>query len=242
MYKIVIIFLFTVVSGFAYGSTIQLAPTDDAFIVDDLNDPVVSETLRRTNAGNLDFLRVWYAWNVTTDENQFLSLAYLKFDLSDLTRDEIASAKLAMYAESVLLSEESRVVSIYVGNESSWDESTVTFGNAPQFSETPAGTKSLINKPGWYEWEITNAVKEKAGNPITLVVIFETIEDKSEDLAVFTSKEGNVTSNTPVLIIQQPEPTPLFDVNAGFLASIFAIAAAAGLGIMFGFFLARRKK
>ena len=46
-------------------SEIEISPTDDAYVITDLNDPQDLHHLRSLNTGNLEFLKVCYSLYVT---------------------------------------------------------------------------------------------------------------------------------------------------------------------------------
>ncbi len=238
MYRYLLAFtLITIVIGTAYA-TMELLPTDDAYVVTDINDPMKKQGLQTLNTGNLTYLRVWYAWNVTEAHNRILSVAYLKFDLSGLTQDQIASARLDMYAQNAMLTAGSRLVSVYMASTSSWRESTLIYQNKPNFSTDPIATVS-ISSPGWYGWDLTSAVKEKAGSQLTIAMLLQSILNKNQEMVVFTSKEGD-PAHSPRLVIDTSAGSSLLDSDYSIRVLGAGITLAIGGGAV-GFILYRRR-
>ena len=84
--------LIPLVISIAYGqelNTIKLVPTDDAYVVSDITNFVDNVGLRDLNTGDAGFLKIWYAFNVTENQEKILSAGYLKFDLTELDADDI---------------------------------------------------------------------------------------------------------------------------------------------------------
>ncbi len=239
MYKYLLaLTLFTVVINTAYANTMELAPTDDAYVVADFNDPANRLGLQTLNTGNFTFLRVWYAWNVTDAGNKILSIAYLKFDLSGLNRDQVTSARLDMYAQRVQLTGDSRFINVYIASMSSWKESTLTYQNKPSFSTNPAATLT-VSIPGWYGWDLTSAVKDKAGSKLTVAVLLKDILNKNQEMVVFTSKEGD-PAHAPRLVIDTSAGSSLLDSDYSIRILGAGITLAIGGGAV-GIILYRRR-
>jgi len=217
--------------GFAQQDKIlELTPTDDAYVVSDLNDPIDKLGLRTLNTGNFKFLKVWYAWNVTGAETmKIVSLAYLKFDLSDVTQDRVSSAKLKMYALNMTLTGVSRFIDVHVGSMSPWRESTLTYPDAPSFPADPFATTS-ISLPSWYEWDVTDAVKEKAGSDLTLVMLMKRLINNTEEQVVFASKDTDDRSLMPRLVIETTAEASTSVSSSGDVMPILAAGIAAGAG------------
>jgi len=230
--------LITILVGTAYASTMELLPTDDAYVVNDFNDPTNKQGLQTLNTGNLTFLKVWYSWNVNDAGNKILSIAYLNFDLSGLSRDQINAARLDMYAQQVKLTAASRAVSVYVASISPWKESTLTYQNKPSFSTNATATAS-VSLTGWYGWDITSAAKEKAGSKLTLVVLLPDIMNKNEEIVGFTSKEGD-PAHAPRLVIDTSAGQGLLGSDYSIRILGAGITLAVGGGLV-GFILYRRR-
>ncbi len=239
MYKYLLAFtLITIVIGTAYAKTMELAPTDDAYVVADFSDPTNKQGLQALNTGNSTFLRVWYSWNATDAGNKILSIAYLNFDLSGLNRDQISSARLDMYAQNVMLTGNSRLVGVYIAPSSPWKESTLTYQNKPNFSRNGTATVS-VSLPGWYGWDLTSVVKEKAGSKLTVAVLLKDILNKNQEMVVFTSKEDD-PAHAPRLVIDTSAGSSLLDSDYSIRVLGAGITLAIGGGLV-GFILYRRR-
>ncbi len=219
--------------------TLEIFPSDDAYIVYDVNDPDDKQGFRSLNTGSLKFLKVWYAWNVThAEKNEFVSFAYLKFDLSQISADKVASAKLRLYAQNITLTGASRLVDVHVASPSPWDESTLTYLNRPLFPNDPAASTS-VRDLGWYEWNLADPVKQGAGSSLTVAVLLRTLFIHNEEQVVFSSKEAVDSSLRPELLIETSK-TGFF---AGDSTPIIAAAIVVGIaGAAFVAVIYRRRK
>ena len=240
---IILVIVAGMTSGFAQqAKMLELEPTDDAYVVSDLNDPTDKLGFRTLNTGNFKFLKVWYAWNVTgAQDNKIVSLAYLNFDLSALNPDQITSAKLKMYAQNTTLTGVSRLVDVHVANMISWKESSLIYRDAPTFSANKTASVS-VSDTGWYEWDLTKTVKEKAGSNITVVVLLQKLLNNREEQVVFTSKEADDRSLRPRLGIEMTTaPAVVADSSLDAMSLMIAgIAAGVGGGVA-GFIFYRRR-
>ena len=114
------------------SNVIELIPTDDAYVLANLQDPTDTQELRKLNSGNLDHLKIGYAINTADIPNQNLGTALLKFDLGDLSDKQINSVTLRLYADQIQLSEP-QDVGVFLVNNSTWNESTITYDTMPAF-------------------------------------------------------------------------------------------------------------
>jgi RNA polymerase subunit RPABC4/transcription elongation factor Spt4 len=223
--------------------THSLAPTDDAYVVSDLNDVEDIPGLRKLNTGDLPFLKIWYAWNVTADNTKILSFAYLHFDLSGLNKEQAASAKLRMYAQNVSLSADSRPVDLHLASIQPWEENTIRFVDAPTFKANLVDT-ATITTPGWYEWNITEAVRENAGSNMTLAVILQQLVDNNEELVIFASKDTLNDSFRPALEVElvpsSAASLPVVDTSNSML-TLGIILAIVSAGTVAGYTVYRKK-
>ena len=117
----------------------------------DHNDPVNANELKIANTNDLDFIKIWYAWNVTTTgTEQILGMSFLKFDLSDLNSNEIDKATLNMHTYS----------------DNTWNESELNFTNKPDFIKEIAFAE-INNVNDWISWNVTYIIKENTDSEIT---------------------------------------------------------------------------
>ncbi len=147
-------------------------------------------------------------------------------------------ARLDMYAQNAMLTGDSRLVSVYIASTSSWRESTLIYQNKPNFSTDPIATVS-ISSPGWYGWDLTSAVKEKAGSQLTIAVLLQSILNKNQEMVVFTSKEGD-PAHAPRLVIDTSAGSSLLDSDYSIRVLGAGITLAVGGGAV-GFILYRRR-
>jgi len=185
------------ISAFAEEQII-LNPTDDAFVLADLHYEDDPEGLRQINMGASEILQVYYSWNVTATENQYVSPAYLKFDLTDLISDEIDSATLRIYVESGVTPFASADVGVYFTSYLDWSESNLTYDTSAILSDLRGIIP--ITSQNWYVLDLTTLVKENSGKQLGLGLFFTEIKPNNEEIVVFSSKES---ANSPQLIIKK---------------------------------------
>ena len=189
---------------------IRIAPTADAYVVNDLNDPTDKAGLQNLNTGDLEFMKVWYAWNVTkSGKEKILSLGYMKYDLSNLDAKFVESAKLQMSVKIANLTGAARPVDVFLAKDGKWDEHALAFSNAPAFMANVNSSSSVVSKPDkYYTWDITDMVKQKAGSDLSMVVALKTLYEKSEEQVVFYSKEAQDKTKIPTLLIDYSGKIP----------------------------------
>lgn len=222
---------------FAYGAKqIELTPTDDAYVLKDINDPVDKAGLRSLNTGDLEIMKIWYAWNVTSTGNeQIISMGYMKFNLKDINAEYVESAKLQLYAYVVTLTGASRAIDVHLVENGTWDERTLVYDNATVFNANASATTSISKAETFYTWDITELVKERAGSELSLVILFKTLYHNNEEQVVFHSKDVQDASKVPKLLIDYTGslPSDVIDNNMIMYGSIAAAAAAGGVGFLF---------
>lgn len=136
-----------------------------------------------TNFGSEPELEV----NQGADSNGFRK-TYTQFDLSQVS--EVDQALIRLYANTEL----SCQVTAYEVSNTSWTEEAVTWNTAPALGTAIATTQIGTDKK-YYEWDITEYVKNNMGNNISIAFY----DESASDMAVsFSSKEGD---NTPQLKI-----------------------------------------
>jgi hypothetical protein len=213
-----IILLFLLTSNFVSSlaeSEIKLQPTDDAHILADLSDPADTSRLMQTNTGNFDSIEMVSAWNATEADNAFVSIGYLKFDLSKQNNYNLEKAELKMLTREVALSETpKKVVLLHVSN-SNWKESDITYLKRPFFSTTVASSAEIAAQNTWYSWDVTELVKQNPGSELSFALTFETGRDNAQDYVSFYSKEFPNTEFWPHLVLSYSSlPTPSFDSSS----------------------------
>ena len=224
---------------------IVLTPTDDSYIGYDVADPQDSYNLNPLNFGDKEFLKLWYAFNISNyTENRFLSNAYVKFDLSDISQN-INSAKLRMFAYNVDLAFDDIGVGVHA-TESSWSESSLNVSNAPKFTVEPIDTVLIHESDRWYEWDVTEEVKSNADSSLSFSMIFSEITDGFVETVVFASKENPNLDQRPSLVIY-PEPSfgeneDLEDSVSEIDNSLIIILGAITVGIVVIFYIKKKKQ
>lgn len=215
--------------------TMVLTPTDDAYVVADLNDPSDKLGLRRLNFGGLKFLKTWYAWNVTGEGEKVFAIIYLKFNLPT-SASRIKEAVLELFAQRVDITDAFRPVDVHlVDLEDGWSEQELNFSNAPSFERVPSSTTYVSESGRWYGWDVTAIVRERVGSNVTFLVTLRSLYLNEEEQVVFVSKEAQ--ENRPKLSITYVEEAPWFISVQSWWYLIVIVAS-----ITTGLYVARRIK
>jgi len=182
------------------SNVVRLYPTDDTFVIADINDPDDIKGLQEHVLGELDVFTTWYSWNVS-DETKIFSMSYLKFDLTNISSNEIESATLLLYANKTQTVELAPNFAIYSLNSTSWSEKDLSYNDnvAPleRISDIIA-----INDPGLYELDITPYVIDNADSEIAIAGRFTNFVDKAAEVITFISKDSPSFNYHPVLVIK----------------------------------------
>ena len=135
--------------------TLQPGPEGIDAYVDGVIWAGTSSPTGNTNRGSWPWLYVEGFYS--SGDNYYLSRSYLQFDLSSLPNRNIESAKLFLFQNSGGNTIELRRVL------SQWEESTIIWDNQPSFSyDNEVSTQT--SGSGWYEFNITNLVKNWKSN------------------------------------------------------------------------------
>ncbi len=197
---------------------VSVYPTDDAYIAADLVDQQDIKGLRTLNTGDLRYMEVGYTYavravgNVTEGNSTVVpvtltvSFGMLKFDLSNVTSNDVISAKLELTAINASLTGYSREVVIYRGRSNAWSESSVNFNNNPgYFNDTFVGGTYVANlRAKTYSWDMTQWVKESAGGQLTLYVAMKTLYPNNSEWVIFLTKEN--ANYRPRLVLELASP------------------------------------
>lgn len=158
----------------AATTTIQIEPTDDAYVKDSAPD---------SNYGS------YYSLYVGT-YNGAKERAYLKFDLSNLPENAvIVSATLHAYTYKGASSTPVNI-SVYAVSDDSWTEGSITWNTKPQ--EGALLDKDLIDTAGnhWSVWDVTDFVtQEFNGDKIVSFVLISDAEGSIPESIGYTSKD-----------------------------------------------------
>lgn len=183
----------------AAQTSVQLSPTDDAYVKDTAPD---------TNYGSWGSLYVGTYSGDGANER-----AYLKFDLSSLPDNAvIVSAKL--YAYTYLGASSDPVnISAYVVSDDSWDENTITWNNKP-----PEGQwldRDLVDTDGkhWSEWDVTIFVQEEfEGDKVVSFVLISDAEGVETESISYNSKESSYGNHPYLEIVYEVSEPPQIPV------------------------------
>lgn len=186
--------------------TIRLEPTDDAYVAADLNDPQDEQGLQQLHTGDLDFLKLWYAWNVTENQERITTVVYLKFDLTEVDPREVESAELNMQPFISRLTAVSRGVELVKVPSNDWNETAITYQDRPFYPSNATISSRVSIANNWYSWNLTEYVKESAGSALSVAMGFENIYQNTEELLTFYSKESANKTNVPYLEIALVQP------------------------------------
>ena len=178
---------------------VLLYPNDDAFVITDLNDPLNTQLLQSLNTGELNFLKIWYANDVTPNHEMITSNGYLKFDFSEIDKNKIEQVTLNLKPLNLVKNSDS--LSLILGQASAdWDEDNVTFTTKPDFSSNTASSYEIYEDDVWVSLDVTEIVKESTDSELTFVLGLDDVSENSEELVEFYSKESS--ENTPFIRIQ----------------------------------------
>jgi len=175
--------------------TVDLLPIDDAY-VGDLNSG--------TNYGTSG--RLYVGTYYLTGENQG---AFLKFDLSGISAGStINSAALYAYDHNGTYDDSITIDALRVDNDD-WDESTITWNNAP-WADVGAVLDSDLVEAGvgkWNTWDVTSFVAgEFAGDGEASILLQSEDEGPPEDEAAgYNSKESTYPEKVYLSVIYTPE-------------------------------------
>ncbi len=250
-------------TGASVTRSLVVEVSEDAYIVADLNDTADTYGLMDTNYGDLEFVKAWYYWNVVTEERteeqevevdgemvtqevpveeevereHYVSVVYLKFDLSQLEGMEVDSVMLQLYARDVVLLAPRYVQTFLVSSE--WTEAELTFNTAPGWGQTATATTVVYQADQWYGWDVTgDAIAETEAGQISFAVMLRDMTKASEEVVAFPSHESG--ENVSRLIVT-------YTVPAGavawywWLVGAVVIVALVGLAFFGGLRLKRQK-
>ncbi|MGQ1945754.1 CBM96 family carbohydrate-binding protein [Geofilum sp. OHC36d9] len=159
----------------AHADVSATNPRQDAYV----EDGGASDT----NFGTTSVLKVTQGTG-----SDLLNKIYVEFDLSQI--DEADRAFVRLYAESEIACS----VTAYETSDDSWIEDEITWNNAPEIGVAIATTQIGAEK-GYYEWDVSNYVKENVGGSVTIAFLDASASDNT---VRFSSREGE---NSPELRI-----------------------------------------
>jgi len=188
---------------FAESETLQLTPTDDAYVVIDLSN--LDDPVTDLNTGDMEWMKIWYLSSSTETDLNVVSLGHLKFDLSQVNLDDITSATLNLNSLGRDITDNS--VSVFKADDLDWDESSLTFQTKPAFSLPPIDIAISLSSTNWMQWDVTNAIKQNNSTDITFVISLSKVLSVSEEAIFFHSKESLVSETHPFLELTIDTPS-----------------------------------
>ena len=181
----------------------QGLPDEDIIIPTD--DSYVSSVDPDVHYGELDEL---YASNRTLFGGVIRN-SYLLFNLSSLPSEAIIqSANLNLY--TVYIGSKIEVNAHYCA-DTNWNESDITYNNAPQFEKDPISTVNITQIGESIFFDVTSTVLDALDNNKTVSFVITSEErNSSADYARFNSKEHEefLLDSRPKLIIEYQFETP----------------------------------
>ncbi|MHC3129498.1 MAG: DNRLRE domain-containing protein [Candidatus Bathyarchaeota archaeon] len=190
LFLLVTLPLFSLINPVSSSNTgiteLDLSPIEDAYVDD--NEP-------DSNFWDSSYLYAKFSdYDYIPDRRRN---SYLKFNLSAVSTEvNIVYAKLELYCWYV--GSLTPDVGVHYCADDSWDETEITWNNAPSFSSTPTYVASVLDDYQWYAWDITNDVKTALNDGILTVVL--SVQNTGDSFTSnFYSKEG--WRNHPKLVI-----------------------------------------
>ena len=207
-YVVLLLTVLILSTSFSYVSaqesnTIQLLPTDDAYVITDLSNP--NDPVSDLNTGDLELIKIWYSFNSTETGQNVLSLGHLKFDLSQLNPDDITSATLNLNSFGRNIT--NNTVSVFTAVSQDWDESSLTYKTKPAFNTTLIDIADRLSPTNWMQWDVTNAIKQNNSTDITFVISLSNVMSNFEEEIDFYSKESTNSETHPFLELTLDVPS-----------------------------------
>lgn len=186
----------------AWGATIQApgvvtsenrSPTDDAYTCDNRPDQ---------NTGSYSDV---YVGTIIYYGNWETRRGYFQFDLSGIPAGStVTSAKLNCFTHyggengypygDATLDVRAKAIS-----NDSWDESTITWNNAPSMGATLDTVTVTPTDDVWYSWDVTSFVdSEAAGDQVASIGLIS-YNEAANEFVPFSSSESSYTSQRPYL-------------------------------------------
>jgi hypothetical protein len=115
--------------------------------------------------------------------------ALVRFDVSGVGGGSVDSARLRVYT----VDGSDRGGDVYRTADDSWNESTVTWSNAPAALPTPLASLGRVVKSSWYEVDVTAVVH--GDGPVSFRVV-----GTSADSAAYASREAGVATAAQLIV------------------------------------------
>jgi glucose/arabinose dehydrogenase len=127
-----------------------------------------------------------------------LRVSYLKFNLK--TFSSIASAKLRLFGALSDATQSNVEADIYAANGTDWDESSITFNNAPAITGNVIASAIIANTTQkYYEFDVTSYLQAQKAAGHSVVTLAVKAPVFSSNFIAFNSREAG--ANRPQLVI-----------------------------------------
>jgi len=193
LYVILVFFsILSVISVSAQETSyVKLLPTDDAYVMVDLNDPDDTLELMQTNTGARDTIQIFSTAEAFDRPGLYISMAYLKFDLSGQETNNIVNAQLNMYSNEVILPTGPKNVPLFQTTDNNWNENQITYLQRPSFPGTTSITTDVSTSGVWNSWDMTELVKANQDSEISVALLFETVLSVDESVSFYSKEAEN---------------------------------------------------
>lgn len=169
----------------AQSDELILTPSESTYVTAGSNN-------KNVNYGNEQVIET----KLDTPTSSVTRVAYLKFDLSDVSLENLDYAYISLYC-TLLENNQAHNIELYC-TSSDWNESSLTWSTKPAEGEFAATT--LVTKTArWFKFNITNALKASAADGETTVSY--AIKDTAKLRTAFASSR-NTASPTLTLVYQ----------------------------------------
>ena len=161
----------------ALSGSLTLAPDEDAH---------VNESSTSTNYGSDTTAKTRY------HGGGFGRQMYITFDLANTGNNNIDDATLRLYCSSGTAVD----VAIFPASSNTWDESTLTYDNAPYWDADAIAVSRVSTTAGYVEWDVSQYCYENGPSVVSFVV--RPTPESTTEITVNTKENG---SNPPELVV-----------------------------------------
>ena len=179
----------------------NLTPTDDAFVIANLSVPPDQDKFRQLNTADFKFIQVSYGINATGNEQNYISIPFLKFNLNDVQSDNLVSAILKATPFEVSHYSPS-YIDLFYYPDNDWSESEISFNSVTLENATIIQNSPSIFDGITYQWDLTDSVKKNTGSEYTIAMMFHDSYQNVEEIASFYSSEADDPQNSIYLEIK----------------------------------------
>ncbi|GMQ61954.1 CBM96 family carbohydrate-binding protein [Vallitalea maricola] len=126
---------------------------------------------------------------VKKDATSYNRKAYLLFDFNNYTKKNIEEAVIRLYVSHVN-GDPTRTIKVYGVNEENWDESNITWNNAPTQGSYITSFEVSNESNKWYEFNITDFAKDNMVDKKLALVLVNEGSISSQGDVTFGSKDS----------------------------------------------------